>query len=310
MPVSGVKRAAQVRRQPRCGRPLAGVDGEGLVDQLGERSRQVGPHARERRRAATDLLRDVEELPAAERVAVRERLPEQDAGRPHVGRGLGGLSAQALRRDVRQRPGHVARCGQGLLLGHQGEPEIEQPDGDARTVREQHVRGLDVPVNDPALVRVSEPLQDLRRGLDRALVVELAVVERVTQRAPGDVLVGDVHVPLVARERIRPQASRMLELGGGGRLALRARAGGAGAGDDLQRDFAVPLLVLGVPDRPHSAAAERSERSVAPEHEPVRGRVSRGLRHPPDTFRSRARIPVGFKDLATLARISLQNRHD
>ncbi len=85
--VSGVKRAAQVRRQPRCGRPLAGVDGEGLVDQVGERFRQVGPHARERRRAAADLLRDVEELPPAEWVAVRERLPEQDAGRPHVGRG-------------------------------------------------------------------------------------------------------------------------------------------------------------------------------------------------------------------------------
>ena len=128
-------------------------------------------------------------------------------------------------------------------------------------------------------------------------VVELAALERVAERAAGDVLVGDVDVALVARERVGAQAGRVLELGGGGRLALRARAGGAGAGDDLERDLAVLALVEGVPDRAHPAAAERPQRPVAAEHEAVRSSVSRGLRHPRDTFPAGGRTPFGARGM-------------
>jgi hypothetical protein len=47
-----------------------------------------------------------------------------------------------------------------------------------------------------------EALEDLRRRLDGTLVVELAVVEGVAKCAARDVLVGDVHVPVVPSERI------------------------------------------------------------------------------------------------------------
>ena len=94
-------------------------------------------------------------------------------------------------------------------------------------------------MDDAARVRVREALENLRCRLDGGGVVELAALERVTERAPGNVLVGDVDVPLVAGERVGTQAGGMLELRGGGRLALRARPGGACAGDDLERDLAI-----------------------------------------------------------------------
>ena len=86
-------------------------------------------------------------------------------------------------------------------------------------------------------------------------------------------------------------------------------AGGALRGDDLQRDFAAAPLVMGVPDRPHSAAAERSEGPVAPEDEPVR--ESREPRPPPSPLKRFARATEFLsvrKDLATVARISAANQ--
>ena len=110
-------------------------------------------------------------------------------------------------------------------------------------VGEQDVRRLDVAVDDPARVRMGEPVEDLRGRLDGGGVVELAALERVPERAAGNVLVGDVDVSLVARERVGAQAGGMLELGRRGRLPLGARSGGACAGDDLERDLAVLALV-------------------------------------------------------------------
>src|SRR5581483_6613464 len=179
----------------------------------------------------------------------------------------------------------------------------QQPRGDPGAVDEQHVRRLHVAVDDPVRVRVREALEDLRGRLDRLLVVEPALAERVAKGAAGEVLVGDVDVPLVAGERVRAHAGGVPEVRGGGRLALGARAGGAGPRDDLQRDVAVALLVARVPDGAHPAAAERAQGPVADEHEPAAGRVSRSLRHPVNSFPARAETPSVAKDLATLARI-------
>ncbi len=303
MPVPAVERPTQTGGEPGGGGTFRRIHGKGAVDELHERAWQVGAGSRERGGPAPDALCYLEEPSAAERMAVRERLPEHDPDRPDVGRGLGRLPGEPFRRDVRKRARNVAGGGERLLLRDECEPEVEEADGDPRPVGEQHVGRLHVAMKNPAVVRMREPLEHLRGGLDRPLVVELPVVEGVTEGAPRDVFVGDVHVSLVPRERVCAQASRMLELRGGSRLALGPRACGARPGHDLERDLASSLLVVGMPDRAHSAASERPQRPVAPEHEPARGPVSRRLRHPAETFRAAEEIPLRFKDLATVARI-------
>ena len=87
---------------------------------------------------------------------------------------------------------------------------------------EQDVRRLDVAVDDPAAVGVRERLGDLGGDLDRVAVVELAAAQRLAQRAARDVLVGDVDVRRVAREREDPLAALVAQRGGGAGLALGA----------------------------------------------------------------------------------------
>ena len=242
----------------------------------------------------------------SERVAPSQRLPEQDTGRPHVGGRVRRVAREPFRRDVRERSRHVTRGGERLLLADERQAEVEDAYRDVRAVDEQHVGRLDVAVDDAACVRMREALENLGCRLDGGGVIELAAFERMTERATGNVLVRDVDVPLVARERVGTQTSGMLELGRGGRFPLRARSGGSCAGDDLERDLAILPRVEGVPDRSHPAAAERPERPVPVEDEGRRGSVSRGLAHPCDTFSAGRRSPLGAEEWATVRRIPLQ----
>ncbi len=208
--------------------------------------------------------------PFPERMRAGERLPEHHADRPDVGGGGRLLAEQPLGRDVAERAGDVADRGQRVELGHLREPEVEQPHVDLVALGEQHVRRLDVAVDDPAPVRVRERLEHLRGDLDRAAVVELAGRERLAQRLARDVLVGDVDVARVARERVDPLAARMAQRGRGPRLALGARGGLSLARDDLQRDVEAGLLVARKPDVAHSARSERPQRPVAAEDQLLR----------------------------------------
>ena len=135
-----------------------------------------------------------------ERVLACECLPEQDADGPDVGRRGRDGAAQPLRGDVGERAGDVAECGQRVELRHLREPEVEQPDVDRVGLGEQHVRRLHVAVDDSAAVGVGERVADLRRDLDRRTVVELSGSHRLAQRAPRNVLVGDVDVRRVVGE--------------------------------------------------------------------------------------------------------------
>ena len=66
---------------------------------------------------------------------------------------------------------------------------------------QQDVRRLHVAVHDPAPVRMRERLRDLRGDLDRGCVVQLAGAHRLAHRAARHILVGDVDMRRVARER-------------------------------------------------------------------------------------------------------------
>src|SRR5581483_8394864 len=134
-----------------------------------------------------------------------------------------------------------------------------------------HVGGLDVAVDDAARVRVRERLEELRGDLDRVPVVELAGAQRLAERPPRHVLVGDVDVARVASERVDALAARMPERRGGPRLALGAGGRLPLPSHHLQRDVEPGALVPREPDVPHPARPERPQRAVAAEDQLLRG---------------------------------------
>ena len=68
---------------------------------------------------------------------------------------------------------------------HDGEPEVEELDLDVRPSDEQHVRRLDVAMDDAVLVSVGQPFEDLGAGLERGGVGQSP--ERIASRSvrPG-----------------------------------------------------------------------------------------------------------------------------
>jgi hypothetical protein len=212
-------------------------------------------------------------------VAAREGLPEHHTHRPHVAGGGRRFAAQPLRRDVRERPGHVSDGRERLGLGEAREPEVEQADRDLRLVLQQDIRRLDVAVHDPLSMRVRETFQDLRGGLDRGGVCQLPASRRLAQGRAGDVLVRDVHVLPVACVCVDALAAGMAEFGSSAGLTLRARACLAFARDDLERHVQTRLLVPRKPDRAGAAAAQRPDRAVPGEYELAGGEGDRRALH-------------------------------
>ena len=97
-----------------------------------------------------------------------------------------------------------------------------------------------------------EPRTDLRTCLHCLGVLQLAGSQRLAEGPAGDVLVGDVDMPRVAREGVGAQAARVAQAGRRRSLALRAGGRLPLPRDDLQRDVQPRLLVPREPDGPRS----------------------------------------------------------
>jgi hypothetical protein len=219
-----------------------------MTDGGQQASRQIGPLRLQRRGAVLDRPGHRRQRHAPEGMLGRERLPEQDSDPPHIARRAGFLSAQPLRRDVRQRPGHVADRGQRLRLVELREPEVQQAHRDAVRLCKEDVGRLHIAVDDPALVGVGKPFEDLGRRLDRVCVAQLAGAHRVAQGLPGHVLVGDVDVAVVGAEVVGAQAALVAQAGGRLGLAFGSMCRLALARDDLERDVEAVVLVAAEPD--------------------------------------------------------------
>ncbi len=207
-----------------------------------------------------------------------ERLPEHHTHGPGVGCECGRLAEQALGRDVPECARDVAHRRQGVELLHLGETEVEQAHVDLGRIGEKDVRRLDVAMHDSAPVRVCERFEHLGSDLDRRLVVELSGADRLAHRSAGDVLVRDVDVIGIPRERVDSLAARMPECRRGFRLSLRAGCGLALPRDDLEGDVEARLLVAREPDVSHPSGSERAQRAIAAEDQLALG--SDGC-HPP-----------------------------
>ena len=146
-------------------------------------------------RAPASIARAVSSIePRQNGCRPRERLPQHHADRPDVRSRRRLAAREPFRRDVRKRSGYIAGLGQRLGLGHLREPEVEHPRRDPVAVHEEDVRGLDVAVEDSGGVGVGEPVADLRAGLDRRVLGQPTVAQRLAEGVPGDELVRDVDV--------------------------------------------------------------------------------------------------------------------
>ena len=260
------------------------VLGQGAQDDLVELRRYLRPQARGRLRQLVHVLHgDLDRRVAGERHLAGQHLVEHDAGRVEVGGGRHRRAARLLGREVLR--GAHDRAGLGHLRGAvPRDPEVGhlQP----RLVRlhllvggDEDVVRLDVAMDDPVAVREAEGLEELLGVPDRGVHRERAVGhDQLLEAAALDHLHRDVVRPLGLAAVVDGDDVRVREAGGRLRLAAEALdeevVAGVALVEDLDRDAAPELLVLGEVDVGHPAGAELAQDPVAT----VEERVDQGVR--------------------------------
>jgi hypothetical protein len=206
----------------------------------------------------------------------RERRPALDGGverraqRPHVRRRPGRLVAQPLGRDEPGRADERARPGERRVAVERGDPEVGEDD--PAVVGQQHVRGLDVPVQESPAVRGGQRVQQPRADLgDPARRERAAGLDRLAEGAALDQLHDDPGPAVGLHHVVDGDDARVVEHGGGPRLPGRPRAQHRALVlgrvlvrlDLLERDVPAEQLVVRAPDRAHAARPQRRHQTVA-----------------------------------------------
>ncbi len=146
-------------------------------------------------------------------------------------------------------------------------------------VLEQDVRRLDVSVDDASSVCMRERVENLRRDLDRFEIRDGVRAESLANGATGDVLVGDVDVPGVVTDVVRPHAALVAQTPCRERLTLGSSGGLSLARNDLERDVEARHLVLRKPDGAVPSASEGAYGPVAVEDQLPGGKGMCERRH-------------------------------
>jgi hypothetical protein len=254
-----LERLAQVRQRAAIG----GIGGEGVVEGVGERPRQVATVARERLELAADAPSGRRRRGAAHRIDPAERLVQDERERVQVGLLADLLALALLGGHVGERAEHVAGARQRILADEARTAEVRQLGGFRavlRAVRDEHVLRLDVAVDDAARVRVGERAGECDSDREQLLVAQVAGGDQGGEGAPldqlGDQVAGVLHdARLIQRDDPRVRQARRRE-----RLPARALAVAVGAeGNPLERNLAVQYLVVRAPDDAEPARAEAFE---------------------------------------------------
>ena len=231
-----------------------------------------GGLAREGQRTRRHLVKD-----RPEREEVRARVRELTARLlgGHVRHGAhrrSGRREVVLRADgLEERDGAVGSPARHL---DSGEAEVE----DLRLAAGVHedVRRFDVPVHDAPGMRRLEGVGDLDAHGEQVLQVERRTPRHhLRERLAFEELHDDEVLPLVLLDRVNRADSRMVQRGGGTRLALetleRRRVLGQLGGQELQRDAAAEARVLRLVHDAHSTASEPADDRVMGDALPDQG---------------------------------------
>ena len=190
-------------QRPAVRGPVVEIPGERGHRKALEPRRHVRADLVQRRRVEVAMHRDeLERLIGLERKPSGQH-PEQDhAERVDVAGGERRLPGGLLGRDVRGRSEHRAGLGERARVAHVRDPEV----GDLRAslAVEEDVCRLEVAVDQPVRVRVSEPVGEVAGDPRRLLVGERAVVhELLLERPPGQELEHHVRTGLRSRRSRR-----------------------------------------------------------------------------------------------------------
>jgi hypothetical protein len=215
-----------------------------------------------------------------------QALVENAAQRVDVRALVEGVARDLLGGDVLERaddlsrdrdPGKRARA---LRQAEVAEVAVLAPGG----LGDEHVRGLDVAVDEALLVRGVERLGDLGEELDRALRLERPLL--------GDDL-GQVRALHVAHREeedagllsclVDGDDVRVIERGGDARLAQEALAKALVlrelGRDHLERDLASQALLVGTVDRTHASSADERLDAIGGDLRPRRQQGSGDVAH-------------------------------
>ena len=152
--------------------------------------------------------------------------------------GVGGLPSHLLGRHVAERSQHDARlrAAPSPSAGSSGLPRLasllrqlrqaEVEDLDPAVPRDEEVLGLQVPVDDPLLVRGGQAVRDLQRVVDRLARRDASAGERRAQRLAFEQLLHDVGRALVGPDVVDGRDVGVVQ--DAGRPAPPARTAAAG----------------------------------------------------------------------------------
>ena len=239
---------------------------------LRDDARELGIDPGERRRfGVCDVVQHVDHVRRVEGAAAGGGFVEDAAEGENVGARVGLLAADLFGRHVRRGSGYDSGVGEERLGQRVGLRlrtleqfrEAEVDDLRVAVAVDHDVLGLEIAVDDPALVRLRDRFRDLRQRLEQ-LRQTRAVVDARAQRRAVDELHRDVRNSLVVNlrliDRVDVDDVRMIERRSRARLLAKALQAvgidGEAPRQDLDRDAAVQPLVDGGVHRAHPARAD------------------------------------------------------
>ena len=254
--------------------PPRGVLLQALLEQRPQRRRHARRQLREVGLLVHDRAQHVRHRLAVEGAPAGEHLVEHAAEGPDVRAAVDGLAARLLRAHVaggaeqharlrhrergRVRGLGVLRPGERVGVERLGQAEVEHLD--AAVAVDHDVRGLQVAVHDALLVRGLERLGDPEREAGRLLRLERAALQPGGERLAGRELHHEEALAVALLETVDAGDARVGQRREHARLALEAReplgVAREARGQQLERDVAAELRVLGAEDLAHAAGAE------------------------------------------------------